>query len=429
MREDWVEVKIGEVFDIITGTTPSKRIKDNYGDFIPFVKPPDINNSPINNTSDFLSESGKLKGRILPVNSVLITCIGNLGRVGINEKYEIAFNQQINALKPLSYIYPKFTFYQAQSLRFRTQLEKLSTSTTVALVNKSRFSSIGFTLPPLPIQRAIVQKIETLFTSLDKGIAGLKTAQQQLKVYRQAVLKKAFEGEWKSIPFEECCEKIQDGSHFSPKKQLSVKEEGYYPYITSKNIRNDYMDLSTMTYVDKEFHNSIYNRCNPKLGDVLLTKDGVNTGNVTLNTLDEPFSLLSSVCLIRPKSDIILSPYIKYYIQSPVGFNEITGKMTGTAIKRIILKKIKDALIPVPSINEQKQIIKEIESRLSVCDKVEQSITEALEKAEALRQSILKKAFEGRLLSEAEIAKCKQEADYEPASELLARIKKEKNGK
>ena len=87
---------------------------------------------------------------------------------------------------------------------------------------------------------------------------------------------------------------------------------------------------------------------------------------------------------------------------------------------------IRQTPIAFPSVVEQNQIVREIESRLSVCDKVEQSISEALEKAEALRQSILKKAFEGKLLSEAEIAKCKQEADYEPASELLKKIKAEK---
>ena len=86
-----------------------------------------------------------------------------------------------------------------------------------------------------------------------------------------------------------------------------------------------------------------------------------------------------------------------------------------------IIKKIPFPL--PPTLAEQHDIVREIESRLSVCDKVEQSIAEALEKAEALRQSILKKAFEGKLLSEAEIAKCKQEADYEPASELLKKIK------
>jgi type I restriction enzyme S subunit len=89
-------------------------------------------------------------------------------------------------------------------------------------------------------------------------------------------------------------------------------------------------------------------------------------------------------------------------------------------------KIIKNIPTPVPTLSEQHQIVREIESRLSVCDKVEQNIAEALEKSEALRQSILKKAFEGKLLSPAEIEACRREADYEPASALLERIRKER---
>jgi type I restriction enzyme S subunit len=86
-------------------------------------------------------------------------------------------------------------------------------------------------------------------------------------------------------------------------------------------------------------------------------------------------------------------------------------------------------VFPLCSTQEQILIVQEIESRLSVCDKMEQSITESIAKAEALRQSILKKAFEGKLLSQAEIDLCKQEADYEPASALLKKIKAEKLAK
>ena len=85
--------------------------------------------------------------------------------------------------------------------------------------------------------------------------------------------------------------------------------------------------------------------------------------------------------------------------------------------------------VPLCSLEEQNQIVQEIEFRLSVCDKMEQSINESIEKAEALRQSILKKAFEGKLLSKAEIELCKKEADYEPASELLKKIQAEKLAK
>jgi len=103
---------------------------------------------------------------------------------------------------------------------------------------------------------------------------------------------------------------------------------------------------------------------------------------------------------------------------------------TGTAQPGLSVNKILPIEIIYPStFSEQTQIVQEIESRLSVCDKMEQSINESIEKAEALRQSILKKAFEGKLLSKAEIELCKKEADYEPASELLKKIQAEKLAK
>jgi len=118
-----------------------------------------------------------------------------------------------------------------------------------------------------------------------------------------------------------------------------------------------------------------------------------------------------------------------YFIQSPTGFRNMTGEMTGTAIKRIILKKIKQTKIPLPPIQEQTLIVQEIESRLSVADKLAETILTSLQKAEALRQSILKKAFEGRLLSDAEVEACRKEADWEPVEKLLERIKQEKRKK
>ncbi|MFN4255358.1 MAG: restriction endonuclease subunit S [Saprospiraceae bacterium] len=162
-------------------------------------------------------------------------------------------------------------------------------------------------LPPLPEQKRIVAKLETLLAHLARAEQALAAAELGLGRFRQSVLKEAFRAEdaegklkegWRWVKLGEVCEKIQDGSHFSPKKQFPESGEGLYKYITAKNIRNGYMDLSNVTYVEKEFHDSIYTRCNPEFGDVLLTKDGVNTGEVTLNELAEPFSLLSSVCLL-----------------------------------------------------------------------------------------------------------------------------------
>ena len=265
----------------------------------------------------------------------------------------------------------------------------------------------------LPEQLTIVSKIEELFSELDNGIAQLKTAQQQLKVYRQSLLKWAFEGKltnknvkegelpkgWKWVRMGDVCEKIQDGSHFSPQVQYDEPGENRFKYITAKNIRNNYMDFRKVIYVDKEYHDSIYGRCNPEFGDVLLTKDGINTGEVTLNTLYEPFSLLSSVCLFKTKKKDLISSYLKYFIQSPFGNKAILDSMTGTAIKRIVLRKIKDAKIILPPLSEQQLIVDELESKLTVCDKIQETISKSLQQAETLRQSILKKAFEGKLVN------------------------------
>jgi type I restriction enzyme S subunit len=162
---------------------------------------------------------------------------------------------------------------------------------------------------------------------------------------------------WQTRVLADVCITIQDGAHESPKKQFDSPGEGRFLYITSKNIRTNYLDLNDVSYVESEFHNRIYPRCRPSVGDVLLTKDGANTGNVALNTIEEPFSLLSSVCLMKTNPSTLDPSFLCYYLQSPDGFVSITGKMTGAAIKRIILRDIKRATIPLPPLPEQRRIV------------------------------------------------------------------------
>jgi type I restriction enzyme S subunit len=479
----WVWTRLGDITEIITGNTPSKKDLLNYGDFIPFVKPPELKDCTISEASDNLSENGAKFARILPQDSVLVSCIGNLGKIGIN-KIPVAFNQQINSvIFPKDEIIPKYGFYYFQTLEIKMWLKGISSATTIPIVNKSKFKTTPFYFPPLPEQRAIVSKIEQLFSDLDNGIENFKKAQEQLKIYRQVVLKNACEGKlvpteaelaraegrgyeaadmllarilkerrekwngkgkykepavpdtsglpelpegWIWTKMNVVCNKIQDGTHFSPKKQFDKPANGRYLYITAKNIKENGLKLTNITYVDESFHQTIYKRCNPEKGDVLLIKDGVTTGTATINTLNEEFSLLSSVALLKANKDALYSYYLKNFLNSPTGFKIITGKMTGTAIKRIILAKIKNSNIPLPPLIEQRRIVAEVERRLSLSDKMEATIAESLQKAESLRQSILKKAFEGKLLNEKELEEARNALDWEPAEKLLERIKAEK---
>jgi type I restriction enzyme S subunit len=201
---------------------------------------------------------------------------------------------------------------------------------------------------------------------------------------------------WTTRKLGDICTTIQDGAHESPKKQFDTPGEGRFLYITSKNIRTNYLDLEDVSYVDWDFHDRIYPRCQPRVGDVLLTKDGANTGNVTLNTINEPFSLLSSVCLIKTIPTALQPAFLCYYIQSPDGLKSITGQMTGAAIKRIILRDIKLATIPLPPLPEQKRIVGILDEAFEGIATAKANAEKNLQNARAIFESQLQSVFTKR---------------------------------
>ena len=161
---------------------------------------------------------------------------------------------------------------------------------------------------------------------------------------------------------EVCRKPIIDGTHNSPPNSAS----GAFVYITAKNIKNLKICLDNATYVSKEIHESIYNRCSPELNDVLLTKDGT-IGEVAVNNLNYPFSMLSSVALIKPANGI-LSWFLAYILISDLLQNKMKKNAKGSALKRIILAQINDFLIPLPPLAEQQRIVTKIEKLFAQLD-------------------------------------------------------------
>ncbi len=193
LPKSWITVKIKDVSEVITGNTPPTKEIENYGGQIPFVKPAELKDDYVGECETYLTELGATKARILPLNSILVSCIGNLGKTAIN-KQPVGFNQQINAIIPSIQLNPLFLFYQAQSVNFRNQLEDKSSATVISIVNKTSFENLFINLPPLNEQNRIVEKIETLFSEIDVGVESLSKAKIQLERYRQSLLKHAFEG-------------------------------------------------------------------------------------------------------------------------------------------------------------------------------------------------------------------------------------------
>jgi type I restriction enzyme, S subunit len=285
-------------------------------------------------------------------------------------------------------------------------------------VNPDILWNFKFLLPPLNEQKRIVSKIEELFSKIDSIKQSLLQIKLQLRIYDYSFQDKIFkEIKWKheSKKLIDICTKITDGTHNSPEN----KPQGDIPYITAKNIRPRKLDLSNLTYISKKDHDGIYSRCNPVKGDVLYTKDGVNLGFAVVNELDFEFSLLSSVALLKPNFEIINNSYLMTFLNSPSCFNFVTKKSIGSAITRIILRQIKEILIPLPPLEEQEQIVSQIEQGFSLIENTQNIVNSTLQALQTMKMSVLKQAFEGKLVP--------QDPNDEPAQILLEKIKATKD--
>ena len=355
-----------------------------------------------------------------------------------------------------SVVYDQFLVYAINCNVVQNQFKEITKGTTRPRVNLTIVREIKILLPPLPEQHRIVDKIEELFSSLDKGIESLKTAQQQLKVYRQAVLRWAFEGKltkstlrqaqgtviqvaeamlvvepvettlpeegslpegWKWVKLEDVVDEFVRGPFGGSLKKECFVTSGYKVYEQKNAI---YQTTEIGKYFINEDKLKELIRFEVKPADFIVSCSGT-IGRLFMIPEKAPRGIINQALLIiRINRDLLLDKFFMYLFTSSFFQRLIINDAKGTAM--LNLAGVKDMkLVPVllPPIDEQRAIVAEIESRLSVCDKIEESIEQSLKQAESLRQSILKKAFAGKLVP--------QDPNDEPAAKLLERIKSERN--
>jgi type I restriction enzyme S subunit len=256
-----------------------------------------------------------------------------------------------------------------------------------------------FPLPPPDTQQQIVSKIEELFSELDKGIEELKTAQQQLKVYRQAVLKWAFENETENREVKllsEVSAKIQIGP-FGTQLHKEDYIVGGIPLINPMHIQEGQIMADSSYSIKEEKRDSLPNYILQN-GDVIMGRRGEMGRCGLVTDKEEGWFCGTGSLYVRPNKKLIDSKFLYHLLQSRSIKKYLDQNAGGTTMANLNLKIVNNIPLHLPTLEEQQQIVQEIESRLSVCDKIEETITNSLKQAEALRQSILKKAFEGKLL-------------------------------
>ena len=483
MKEDWIECTLDEVCEKALKVKRKEMPSSEKIKYLDIGGIDNHSNKIISHKDYTWADAPSRAQQIIKKDDILFstvrTYLKNVAKVNREEYNEEIASSGFTVLRAKKDILKSdYLFFRTLSTVFLNTLNKLQRGTSYPAVrDKDVFAQI-IPLPPLVEQKAIVKKIEELFSSLDSGIADLKKVQDQLVIYRQAVLKKAFEGEltkeWRKINDLQPSftflkdlakqrkeaevdkksiyhKKISHDFSFSKDDKIETWSKGTLDKLIYIAARIGWRGLKKSEYTESgplflSVHSLNYGKYvdytqayhiseeryleSPEIklqeGDVLLCKDGAGIGKIGIvKDLPTAASVNSSVLVIRGMN--VLSQEFLYYLFSGPKLQSIVfQRITGSATPHLFQNDIKKFELSIPPIEEQHQIVQEIESRLSVCDKVEKDIVDSLEKAQALRQSILKKAFDGKLLSGVEIAKCKADKDYESASILLEKIKKEK---
>ncbi|MFC1643626.1 restriction endonuclease subunit S [Chlamydiota bacterium] len=299
----------------------------------------------------------------------------------------------------------KYIYYFVSSKRFRLNAEhKMTGAVGQRRVPTEYIKGHNIPIPSSAEQNQVVSIIEQLFSDHDNAIDNLKKAKDQLKVYRQSVLKYAFEGNLTKLTQEDfiqykVLEIVDVGTGATPKKGLKkFYHKGNTPWITSGSVNSDII-LSAKEMITETAIMETNCKVFPK-GSLVVAMygEGKTRGKVSELGIDAATNQACAV-LVFGKEGKVDKMYVKYYLRNE--YESMRRKASGGVQPNLNLGIIKNLRICTPiESKEQKQIVQEIESRFSVCDNMEETIENSLKQAEALRQSILKQAFEGKLTEE-----------------------------
>lgn len=501
-RNEWITIKLGEIFETSSGGTPSRKNKALYsGGDIPWVKSGELSLGIIRDTEEKITETAlkKSSAKLFPAGTLLIALygatIGKLAFLGV----EAATNQAVCGIFKNKEISHELTYYYL--LHRKPSLIKSAIGGAQPNISQRILRDSSFPIIPLPEQRAIVTKLDTLFSELDAGIAAFAQAKKQLKVYRQSILKQAFSGEltrewregqvglpsaaellgeieearerfyanqlleWEAetkkwneqgritkkpgriakfdreehsddvLPVEswvpmrvgQLAEALFDGPFGSKLKTSDYVDSGVR-VIRLENIKNLFFEETKKSFVLKEKYEEI-KRHTVYSGDIVFSSFIAGEISVTIVPKSIKYAINKADCFCVRPGDSVSKMYLLYYLSSRETYDQLIELVHGATRPRINTTQLKGVVIPVPTLEEQHQIVQEIETRFSVCDQLEADIETNLKKSESLRQSLLKKAFAGELLTEGELAACRAEKDWEPAGVLLERIRKERGEK
>lgn len=369
MRKGWEYKKLGEVGQIVTGSTPSTKDESNYSpkEYC-FVKPSDLPSqgiADIEETEYFVSQVGLSKSRVLPAGSVLVSCIGSIGKIGILTK-EACSNQQINAIIPQDETDSRFIAYSVYAQRF--VLESIANAPVVPIINKTDFSKIRIGIPPKSTQFAIVSE-------LDKINELIRLKKEQLK---------DFDNLAQSLFYEMFGDPVENEKGWEVKKIKDIATEklsygsGASAVPFNKSVRyiritdiNEYGELKD----EKVSPNIFDEKYLLAEGDILFARSGATVGKTYLHKQNEiPCIYAGYLIRLRPNELLVLPNYVYYYTKSNYYKSFICANQRVVAQPNINAKQYGDLDIPLPPLSLQRLFAQRIEQIEREKSEVQKSI-------------------------------------------------------
>ena len=345
------KVKLGDLGKIITGNTPSKKTLEFYdSNDIPFIKPDDFKTideiSSSKGNKNYISENARNSARIVPKNSVLVTCIGIIGKVMISES-ELSFNQQINAIVPNELILSKYLAYLL--LYNKPKLDFISNAPVVPIINKTQFSEFEVTFhEDIDVQEKIIQNLE----NLDKQILKRRHQSRLLSNLVKSRFNEMFgdpvlnEMGWDKHALKEFGIWKSGGT---PKRNEEEFFRGNIPWITSGELEHKYIEDSFEKISEKAIECSsakIIEKGSLLLGmyDTAGLKSSINTKVMSCN---------QAIAFAKLDDKITNTIYVYYVIQNLRSM--LLNQQRGVRQKNFNLSMIKNISIPLPPLSLQNE--------------------------------------------------------------------------
>ncbi|SER53323.1 type I restriction enzyme, S subunit [Vreelandella subterranea] len=471
LPQQWLSTPLENViFQITGGGTPSKSKPEYYLGDIPWMSVKDMNKHILKDTIDHISPEAveNSSTNIIPAGTPIIATRMSLGKIVVAH-FDSAINQDLKALFLPSEIHRDYLVYWYRSIAHK--IEQLGTGTTVKGIRLDALKALEFALPPLAEQKIIADKLDTLLAQVDNTKARLERIPEILKCFRQSVLAAAVSGrlteEWRENKphiFQPSIKELEAywaniysaaGKKSPQIKESNSKEQADVPDVwldTSIGAVFDAFVGSTPSRSVKDYWNgdihwvssSEVAFCRIKSTKEKITETGLSSASTSVHPpgtvmlamigqgktrgqvaiLDIDACHNQNTAALRVPEGFVASEYLYYYLTQQY---EETRRIGGGNNQKALNKKVIQAMrFPMPSYEEQTEIVRRVDQLFAYADTVEQQVNGALERVNQLTQSILAKAFRGELTAQWREDNPELISGENSAEALLERIKEER---